>query len=34
MGGAWIIFTIFRKTNQGRFIETFTNYEAKDMLRK
>ncbi|KAF7821056.1 uncharacterized protein G2W53_026511 [Senna tora] len=26
--------TIFRKTNRGRISETFTNYEAKDLLRK
>ncbi|KAF7834894.1 uncharacterized protein G2W53_009753 [Senna tora] len=24
---------IFRKTNRGRILETFTNYEAKDLLR-
>ncbi|KAF7834992.1 uncharacterized protein G2W53_009851 [Senna tora] len=26
--------TIFRTTNRGRISETFTNYEAKDLLRK
>ncbi|KAF7834978.1 uncharacterized protein G2W53_009837 [Senna tora] len=26
--------SIFRTTNRGRIIETFTNYEAKDLLRK
>ncbi|KAF7834982.1 uncharacterized protein G2W53_009841 [Senna tora] len=25
---------IFRRTNRGRICETFTNYEAKDLLRK
>ncbi|KAF7820994.1 uncharacterized protein G2W53_026449 [Senna tora] len=25
---------IFRKTNHGRISETFTNYEAKHLLRK
>ncbi|KAF7834944.1 uncharacterized protein G2W53_009803 [Senna tora] len=25
---------IFRTTNRGRILETFTNYEAKDLLRK
>ncbi|KAF7834948.1 uncharacterized protein G2W53_009807 [Senna tora] len=25
---------IFRMTNRGRISETFTNYEAKDLLRK
>ncbi|KAF7835055.1 uncharacterized protein G2W53_009914 [Senna tora] len=25
---------IFRTTNRGRISETFTNYEAKDLLRK
>ncbi|KAF7820796.1 uncharacterized protein G2W53_026251 [Senna tora] len=25
---------IFRTTNHGRILETFTNYEAKDLLRK
>ncbi|KAF7834893.1 uncharacterized protein G2W53_009752 [Senna tora] len=27
-------FNIFRTTNRGRISETFTNYEAKDLLRK
>ncbi|KAF7831970.1 uncharacterized protein G2W53_014303 [Senna tora] len=25
---------IFRSTNRGRILETFTNYEAEDLLRK
>ncbi|KAF7835424.1 uncharacterized protein G2W53_010283 [Senna tora] len=25
---------IFRMTNRGRILETFRNYEAKDLLRK
>ncbi|KAF7835145.1 uncharacterized protein G2W53_010004 [Senna tora] len=25
---------IFRMTNRGRTSETFTNYDAKDLLRK
>ncbi|KAF7821057.1 uncharacterized protein G2W53_026512 [Senna tora] len=25
---------IFRMTNRGRMSESFTNYEAKDLLRK
>ncbi|KAF7800605.1 uncharacterized protein G2W53_044974 [Senna tora] len=33
-GGAWIVSNIFRTTNRGRISETFTNYEAKDLLRK
>ncbi|KAF7839219.1 uncharacterized protein G2W53_007701 [Senna tora] len=26
-------FNIFRTTNRGRILETFTNYEAKELLR-
>ncbi|KAF7839081.1 uncharacterized protein G2W53_007563 [Senna tora] len=31
-GGSWL--KIFRTTNRGQISETFTNYEAKDLLRK